>query len=64
MQNIFKDINFNEKAVLDIGGGIGIFSFYASLKGASKIVCLEPEARGSASGMVRSVSMRMRHISQ
>ena len=48
---IFKDIEFTDRTMLDVGGGNGIFSFYAACKGASRVVCLEPEADGSSSGV-------------
>ena len=32
---------------MDIGGGIGLHSFYAASKGARQVLCLEPEADGS-----------------
>jgi len=51
MDTLFKDIDLKNKRVLDIGGGAGLFSFYASCSGAKKVVCLEPEAEGSASGV-------------
>lgn len=43
----FKEVVFKKKNVLDIGGGNGIFSFYAKYKGARKVVNLEPFADGS-----------------
>jgi len=48
---LFKNINFKGKSVLDVGGGKGLLSFYAAVKGANKVVCLEPECDGSSSGM-------------
>lgn len=47
---LFKDIDFSGKSMLDIGGGSGKYSFYAGLMGAEHVVCLEPEAAGSADG--------------
>ena len=44
---IFGDINFKGKTMLDIGGGAGIFSFYAAVQGARFVICLEPEEEGS-----------------
>lgn len=44
---IFKDVTFDNKAMLDIGGGKGLFSFYAGCMGANKVICLEPEMEGS-----------------
>ena len=49
---LFRDLHFKDKNVLDIGGGIGLFSFCAPFLGAKKVVCLEPEAFGSSSGMI------------
>ncbi|WP_143962893.1 class I SAM-dependent methyltransferase [Litoribacter populi] len=49
---VFEDVDFDGKSVLDIGGGKGLFSFYAAYKGASKVVCLEPESDGSSSNVV------------
>ena len=49
MDTLFRGIDFKNKRVLDIGGGIGLYSFYAACRGAKKVVCLEPEAEGSSS---------------
>lgn len=43
---LFEKTNFDNKQMLDIGAGRGMFSFYAACKGA-KIVSIEPEAEGS-----------------
>jgi len=37
--------------MVDIGGGRGIYCFYAASQGAIKAVCLEPEASGATSGI-------------
>lgn len=47
---LFKEIDFGGKSVLDIGGGTGTFSFFAAIKGASRVVCLEPEMSGGRRG--------------
>jgi len=44
---LFNSISFDKKTVLDIGGGEGVFSFYAACKGANEVICLEPEGEGS-----------------
>jgi SAM-dependent methyltransferase len=48
---LFDNISFDNKRVLDIGGGAGLFSFYAACMGAQSVVCLEPEAEGSSPGI-------------
>jgi len=49
---LFKNISFNNKTVLDSGGGSGLFSFYAGCMGAKEVVCLEPQKIGSHSNMI------------
>lgn len=49
---LFKNVCFANKKVLDVGGGIGLLTFYAAVKGAKKAVCLEPESAGSSNGMI------------
>lgn len=48
---LFDGIDFRGKTMLDVGGGDGTFSFYAACAGAEKVICLEPEVAGSATGM-------------
>ena len=48
----FNDVDLSNKKVLDVGGGIGLLTFYAAVKGAKKVVCLEPEFDGSSKGMI------------
>lgn len=48
MDYVFDGVTFEDKSMLDIGAGIGMFSFYAACRGASKVVCLEPETEGSS----------------
>src|SRR5690349_16745503 len=50
MDSLFRGIDFEGKRVLDIGGGEGVYSFYAAAMGATEVVCLEPEAAGSLGG--------------
>ena len=49
---IFDNISFERKKMLDIGGGAGLFSFYAACMGAEEVICIEPEAEGSTRGTV------------
>ena len=48
---LFGEIDFSNKKVLDIGGGIGIHSFYSACMGAKIVICLEPELAGSSVGL-------------
>jgi len=52
LEQIFKNIDFKEKSVLEIGGGYGMFGFYAAINGAKNVVNLEPEGDGSTSGVI------------
>jgi cyclopropane fatty-acyl-phospholipid synthase-like methyltransferase len=49
---LFKNINFEGKRVLEIGGGAGIYSFYAAINGAESVVNIEPEFEGSTYGYI------------
>jgi SAM-dependent methyltransferase len=53
---IFRKVDFHRKNVLDIGGGAGRSAFYAAARGASRVVCIEPELDGSHSGMLRAAA--------
>jgi len=53
---LFKDIDFNGKSFLDIGGGTGVFVHFAAWSGATRSVCLEPEHDGSTSGVTEKFS--------
>jgi len=48
---LFKDIDFKDKTVLDIGGGNGLYSFYVACMGAKKVVVMEPVMDGSSDGV-------------
>ena len=37
LKNTFGGIDFNGKKVLDVGGGSGLHSFYAAVKGAAQV---------------------------
>jgi 16S rRNA G966 N2-methylase RsmD len=47
LHQLLERVDFSGKRVLDIGGGSGLYSFYAASQGASRVVCLEPEGDGS-----------------
>lgn len=48
---LFRDIDFSGKSLIDIGGGYGIFAFFAAINGAREVVVMEPEIEGSSAGM-------------
>jgi len=50
LKYIFGEYDFSNKTILDIGGGIGLLSIYASILG-SKVICLEPSSAGSKNGI-------------
>ena len=52
LNTLFEKLEFNDKTVLDVGGGEGLLSFYASFKGAREVICLEPAKEGSRIGAV------------
>lgn len=52
MDFLYKDIEFEGKTVLDIGGGVGLHSFYAASRGASSVTVIEPEGDGGHNQMV------------
>lgn len=47
---LFQGVSFDEKAMLDIGAGSGLFSLYGACRGAKPVVSLEPELEGSSKG--------------
>jgi len=50
---LFKGIDFKGKKILDVGGGNGIYSYYAKSEGASYCLNLEPFASGSKNVKIR-----------
>jgi SAM-dependent methyltransferase len=48
---LFRGVSLDEKRILDVGGGTGVFSFYAAAMGAADVICLEPESDGGTEGM-------------
>jgi hypothetical protein len=49
---LFNGVSFQNKRVLDVGGGIGTCSFLAVLGGAAEVLCLDPEGDGSNAGSI------------
>jgi len=48
---LFDGVPLAGASVLDVGGGTGVYTFYAATAGARRAVCLEPEARGATAGV-------------
>ncbi len=61
---LFKNIDLKDKTVLDIGAGNGVYSFYALIKGAKKLVCIEPEFEGSRSNYISSLKKFRKFINR
>ncbi|HLC17195.1 MAG TPA: class I SAM-dependent methyltransferase [Thermodesulfovibrionia bacterium] len=51
LSQLFGSVDFQNKTMLDVGGGDGLCSFYGASKGARSVICLEPEEEGSTSGV-------------
>lgn len=49
---LFNGLDLNNKIMLDIGSGFGLFSFYAAVKGAN-VTCIEPEGDGSSNNQIK-----------
>lgn len=51
LRHLFAGIDLRGTKLLDVGAGTGAHSFYAASAGAARVVSLEPEAAGSATGV-------------
>jgi SAM-dependent methyltransferase len=47
---LFDGVDFENRAMLDIGAGTGLNGFYAACRGAREVICIDPEADGSTAG--------------
>lgn len=60
---LFKDIDFKGKRVLDIGGGRGLYSYYARYKGAVEVINLDPFSDGSSGNFIENNELTVSHES-
>lgn len=65
---LFQDVFFTGRSMIDIGGGSGLYSFYAAISGAKHVICLEPEMEGSTKGTLEkfkqlSASLSLSNVS-
>jgi hypothetical protein len=58
---LFQDINFKGKRVLDIGGGRGLYSYYAKYMGASEVINLDPFSDGSSGSFIDNIQLTVSH---
>ncbi|MBA7549617.1 hypothetical protein ES705_42107 [subsurface metagenome] len=47
---LFQDVSFSGRSMLDVGGGPGWLSLYATCMGAKPVICIELELEGSRRG--------------
>src|SRR5688572_16582833 len=64
MELLFDGIPLKGQRVLDVGGGGGLISFYAAVRGAAEVLCLEPSAAGSNPTMEQSFRTLDEHLPQ
>jgi len=65
---LFEGMSFTGKSMIDIGGGSGLYSFYAAIREAKHVICLEPEMEGSTKGTLEkfkqvSASLSLSNVS-
>jgi len=63
VEYLFKNTIFDNKIMLDIGSGTGLFSFYAACNGAKKVICIEPKTEGYNPGSIKKF-MKLRSALQ
>jgi SAM-dependent methyltransferase len=61
-KDLFREIDFTNKSVLDIGGGKGLCSFFAAWKGANRVVNVEPVESGSEADVVERFMRAGSHL--
>lgn len=51
LEQFFRGLNLEGKSVLEIGAGKGLSSVWCALRGADKVIALEPQSSGSTKGV-------------
>ena len=62
-EQLFEGISFENKNVLDIGAGVGIYGLYAAARGARRVDLLEPEMDGSSEDMINRLNAIKKSLS-
>ncbi|MDP1853775.1 MAG: class I SAM-dependent methyltransferase [Candidatus Omnitrophota bacterium] len=52
-KQVFGDIDLKDKSMLELGCGDGVYSIWAKINGAKRVIGLEPEVDGSTSGSAK-----------
>jgi len=59
LQQLFRDVAFDGKEVLEIGSGRGLISLHCAVAGAHRVVSMEPEMEGSTGGVTQVQQQRI-----
>lgn len=51
VEQLFEGVALAGRRMLDVGAGTGLLGLYAACQGATRVVCLEPEAAGSTANV-------------
>jgi SAM-dependent methyltransferase len=59
LDHVFRDVDWRGKRVLEIGSGRGLIAIYMGMRGAARVLSMEPELVGSTSGVIREQRERL-----
>ena len=62
LDTLFSNIDLKGKSFLDIGGGTGLFTFFAASQGAPRAVCMEPLGDGSTPNVTNKFDTFRKHL--
>jgi hypothetical protein len=63
LAQVFGDVEMSGVRMLDIGGGDGVFSFYAAAMDAAEVVCVEPAGEGARTDAHERFRVMQRNLS-